>query len=210
MSLKRIGITMRQEAALHTGETRDQLAADWARYFAEALPSAVPVPLFNHPEKVSAWADRLALDGIILSGGGSPADGSRRDQTERALLRWSLDRQRPVLGICRGFQAIQTALGGTLHKVENHVQQMHSIRFSNPALRPRKVNSFHDDGILTLADGLTATAWAEDGSIEAAVGQKGLWLGLMWHPEREVTSDPQDKQTIQALFNLTSQARDLE
>jgi putative glutamine amidotransferase len=158
-----------------------------------------------------ALIDRL--DGICLSGGPDldPAayGASERhgelgptepdlDAFELALARAADERGLPVLGICRGVQALNVARGGTLHQhVAGHRQTepgtatTHTVvveRGSRLAgvvgARPLRVNSFHHQAVDVLGSGLRAVAWAPDGTVEAveAPGARFV-LGVQWHAE---------------------------
>jgi putative glutamine amidotransferase len=129
----------------------------------------------------------------------------RADAVELALVRSADRRNLPILGICRGMQVMNVARGGTLHQhlpdvVGEHLQHRQPAHGSvtthrvetaphsrlrsalgGPAL---EVNSFHHQAVRTLGKDLVATAWAEDGTIEA-IEQPGerLILGVQWHAE---------------------------
>ena len=129
----------------------------------------------------------------------------RVDAVELALVRAADRRGLPILGICRGMQILNVARGGTLHQhlpdvVGNqlaHRQSEHGAitthrvesaphsrlrsALGGPAL---EVNSFHHQAVKALGKNLVATAWAEDGTIEAVEDQNGrLVLGVQWHAE---------------------------
>ena len=158
------------------------------------LAGGVPVVL---PPLENGLATLLArLDGICLSGGPDldpVAYGARAHEqlgpTEPALDRFELQLARaadaagvPLLGVCRGAQALNVARGGTLHQhLEGHRQTelatrpVHAVRI---AARSRlaqvvgahsaDVNSFHHQAVDQLGEGLVATSWAPDGIIEAS------------------------------------------
>jgi putative glutamine amidotransferase len=160
------------------------------------------------------------LDGLVLAGGSDidPASygarphpettGSRpeRDRFELALAHRALDREVPVLGICRGMELLNVALGGTL---EQHVTRLdvhrhtpgafcdHAVRLEPGSLAARavgaertEVKSHHHQGVGELGDGLVASGWSEpDGLIEAVELGDGRWaLGVLWHPEEDERS----------------------
>ena len=129
----------------------------------------------------------------------------RRDAFEFALFAAARDRHLPILAICRGLQLVNVALGGTLwqdlpsefesrlnHDVGDRWDiRSHSIAVDRDtqlhdaiASETLEVNSFHHQAIRDLAPGLTVTAKAEDGIIEAVEHYEDGWLlGVQWHPE---------------------------
>lgn len=124
-----------------------------------------------------------------------------RDQLEYRLIEQALAAGLPVLGICRGMQLLNVALGGSLH------QQLGGFYEEYPAIRsvlPRKrvmivagtrtadllgsgeawVNALHSQAIDRLADGLVVAATEANGIIQAIEGSASGWLiGVQWHPE---------------------------
>ena len=129
-----------------------------------------------------------------------------RDLMEIALFAHARDAGLPVLAICRGLQVVNVALGGSLWQdlpserpgtVEHaapgaRTDRTHAVRVEPgsqlaQALGAERlaVNSFHHQGIKVLAEGLKATARAEDGLIEGieGVGDDHWLLGVQWHPE---------------------------
>ena len=187
---------------------------------AGALPLLIPAldpPLA--PEDVLA-----GVDGLLFSGspsnvaprhyGGPPArkgslQDEHRDATALPLLRAAIEAGKPVLCICRGFQELNVALGGTLHQQVHEVPDRLDHREKGAALdeqygpahavtaaeggllarivprRSFEVNSLHGQGIDKLAPPLFADAAAPDGQIEAVSmpRAKGFLLGVQWHPE---------------------------
>jgi len=120
-----------------------------------------------------------------------------RDEAELALLRAALDRDMPVLGICRGIQVLNVGLGGDLDQhLEGHRHDppgqflQHDVAIE-PETRLGEilgdrttVMSHHHQGLKTLAPGLVETARAEDGLVEAVEApERRFTLGVLWHPE---------------------------
>ena len=170
---------------------------------------AVPVVL---PPCVSDLETLLArLDGICLSGGPDldpNAYGARErheelgpteptlDAFELALARAALERGMPVLGICRGSQALNVACGGTLHQhlpghrqTEPGTQPTHEVEILDGSrlagllgAGTMAVNSFHHQAVDRLGDGLRVSARASDGTIEGVEGP-GFTIGVQWHAE---------------------------
>jgi putative glutamine amidotransferase len=165
------------------------------------------------PDSVDADVLRI-LDGLVIAGGPDvspehygaephPLTDPRpaRDEGELTLLRAAIAADLPVLGVCRGMQVMAVAYGGTLHQhlpdVVGHdrhrpalgVYGTHGVRFA-PGSRIAKimagdgeVNSYHHQGIAEPG-GLTPTAWADDGVIEAVEDPgKRFMVGVQWHPE---------------------------
>jgi putative glutamine amidotransferase len=140
-----------------------------------------------------------------------------RDAVEIALLKHALAHNLPVLAVCRGIQILNVALGGTLYQdvtAQVPAALKHDF-FPTPARPSRKylahditvrrdsrlgeilgdavvpVNSMHHQAIKDLAPGLTATAYAPDGIIEAVEGGGGPYLvAVQWHPEELTDTQP--------------------
>jgi putative glutamine amidotransferase len=154
-----------------------------------------------------------ALDGLIFSGGndlapesyGAEADPTTtgtnpaRDSGELALLTAALERDLPVLAICRGAEVLNVARGGGLvqhlpdvvghegHRAVVGEFSEHTVRV-DPASRiesaPGAVKSHHHQGLGRLGDGLREIAWADDGVVEAVEDpEKPFLVGVLWHPE---------------------------
>ncbi len=159
------------------------------------------------------------IDALLLSGGGDLQPflfgeephwkleefDPERDDFEIGMLRLMIDLGKPVLGICRGIQVINVALGGTLYQ-DLAAQQPQSLQHRQGAARrypthsvavrqssklaaivgmdKLQVNSLHHQSIKEPAPGLQVTAWAEDGVIEGVEAPGQHWLlGVQWHPE---------------------------
>ncbi len=156
------------------------------------------------------------IDGLLLTGGGdidprlyggNPDNGQLvdrvRDDFEIALIRGALEREMPILGICRGIQILNVAQGGTLKTLRNDAERSkrHGIGLSSMSahdvtispdsqlarlLQPgdRAVNSFHGQAVDKVADGLTVVATAEDGAIGAIeCPGRAFVVTTQWHPE---------------------------
>ena len=211
----RIGITQRVEAAPGSRETRDCLDQRWTPLL-ESF-GLLLVPLANNATEPHSYIEGLALDGIIFSGGNdlSDAPGARsaapeRDRFERAALGWALEGHKPVLGVCRGMQAINVFLGGQLGPVTGHAGTRHLIHAVADAglgwPESFEVNSYHDFGIAPnqLAADLTVLASSPDGSIEACRHRSAACIGIMWHPEREAPTNALDLDLLRSLFGRVS------
>ena len=129
-----------------------------------------------------------------------------KDTLELKLFRYAVERQLPVLGICRGSQIMNIACGGTLYgdvqrekrSHRPHINYHNYDTYRHPVTlepgtplhqwyrrRQMKVNSYHHQGIRRLASRFTPMAWADDGLIEAFHDpQAAFTVGLQFHPER--------------------------
>ena len=186
---------------------------------AGATPILLPSVGLEHVEVVIA-----ALDGLVISGGGdidparygainteSAEIDSRRDAWELALVRAARLTGTPLLGVCRGCQVLNVALGGTLNqhvwgsgphpdlwnedrtKLANgeHGVELSGVLADIYGTDRRAVNSLHHQSIDRLGDGLDIVATAPDGHVEGVVASDG-WpaLAVQWHPERLATDAP--------------------
>jgi N5-(cytidine 5'-diphosphoramidyl)-L-glutamine hydrolase len=184
-------------------ERRDALDQRWAQFLAAAGMAGVALP--NAPELAAQLADRSGIAGIVLTGGDDLAEyggqAPERDATERTLLQWSQQRKKPLLGICRGMQAIQHVHGVRLHQGEGHVAQTHYILIDG---RNRSVNSYHNLVARDSVADLPVWALAPDGAIEAIRHRNLRLAGIMWHPERNTPFDPLDIEFFRSFFGATS------
>ncbi len=210
------------------GERRDALDQAWAILLSSINAVCVPVP--NSVNNVLAFLEAVAPNAVVLSGGGNLSSEMRRrdggfalvprnlrdtaperDATERILLTEAENHGWPVLGVCRGMQALVAYHGGTIAALKGHSGTRHliddSVAGSTRGLRAeREVNSFHDFGV--MPDGLPgimyATDHAPDGSIEA-VGHRTLpHFGVMWHPERERPQSAADLDRVNRILRFGS------
>jgi putative glutamine amidotransferase len=200
-------------------------------YHAAAMAGAAPVliPLLDEVETLRAIYERM--DGILIPGGVDVDPGvfgetpherlgridPARDRVEIQLVKWAVEDGKPVLGLCRGLQVINVALGGTLYQdldaeypnaikhdyfptygfSRNHLAHEVAVQAGSRmrhALTGASVpvNSMHHQGIKVLASALVASATAPDGLIEAVESPNAdrFIVGVQWHPEVFELSEP--------------------
>ena len=150
-----------------------------------------------------------------------------RDAMEQELLRRALEQDKPVLGICRGLQFLNAALGGTLYQdlpTEHPSEIRHSMKppYDRTAhtvhiwpLTPLAallektelgVNSCHHQAIKSLAPGLVEMARSEDDLIEAVYipGKTFVWA-VQWHPEMSLYTDEDSREIFEVFVRATNQ-----
>ena len=194
---------------------------------AEALPMIIPVMA----EHIDIDEILSQVDGLFLTGSvsniephhydGEPSEPGtlhdpHRDAATLPLTRRALDAGIPLMAVCRGFQELTVALGGTLHQKVHEVPGFHAHK-ENPEDPLEKqygpshdvdlveggilcrlagkanimVNSLHSQGVARLPDGVTVEAIADDGLVEgfSVDSVPGFALAVQWHPEWQVTKD---------------------
>jgi putative glutamine amidotransferase len=177
------------------------------------------IPLLEDEDRLRAIYERL--DGIVFPGGADVAPGEYgeepvgnlnvvevpRDRTELTLARWASEGDLPILGICRGQQLLNVALGGSLYQ-DLRAQGATSVEHSDADGRARtdlvhrvrldpesrlaqlldetvvEVNSLHHQAVKRLAGPLRISGRADDGVIEAVEsGTHRFLIAVQWHPE---------------------------
>ena len=215
----------------------DMPAATIHDRFGELVERAGGVPIYaDHHAAPAALAGHV--DAVVINGGGDVAPeryGARRhprtygvqeqrDRFEIELVRAAADRDVPVLGVCRGIQLINVALGGTLvqhvpdvggadHMRDDALDQcIHDVLLAPgsqlSALYGRdrlSVNSLHHQAVDRPGPGLRVAATALDGTVEGIESDDGRILGVQWHPE--LLADPTAWEHL-PLFRWLLAARD--
>ncbi|MDJ0821259.1 MAG: gamma-glutamyl-gamma-aminobutyrate hydrolase family protein [Paracoccaceae bacterium] len=203
---------------------------------AGCLPLLVPAD----PRFVSVTELMETCDGFLLTGGrpnvhpeeyGEPeteAHGAfdrARDAITLPLVRACVDRGQPFLGVCRGFQEVNVAMGGTLHPeirdlpgrmnhrmppdgtLEEKFALRHTVKFSaggvfHDLMGAQEVmtNTLHGQGIKTAGQRIVIDGHAPDGTPEAIYvkGAAGFTLSVQWHPEWDAANDPVSRPLFQA------------
>lgn len=188
MTAARVVLSMRITQAAGYDEARDSISHDWITCLQGW--GLEPIPFPNGLGNPLGVLDRFSPDLIILTGGDDPGMDTPRDATERILLDYTAEKNKPLLGVCRGLQAINLHFGGGLDGVAGHVAAQHHVTtsgsFADIYGARATVNSFHDTGVPphALADDLVAAAVDDAGNVEALHHVSLPLAAVMWHPER--------------------------
>ena len=217
-------------------------AGGWARVFSTFVPS--------DPDDVPVGMDLTAgvdpddlspLDGavgLVLPGGGdidpalygqephpqTHAVSRHRDAFEANLLEAALERDLPVLAICRGMQLLNVVLGGTLeqhladragrldhYRDRPRAEHAHGVNIEPGSLLEEifgatriQVNSHHHQGLERVASTLEQVAWSEDGVLEGVVARNQTWtVGVQWHPEVMAPVEARQARIFEAFVAAT-------
>jgi len=175
-------------------------------------------------------------EGVLLPGGGDLAPSwagqsdhatqydvdETQDAFDLALARVALEDRIPVLAICRGTQVVNVARGGDLVQDmsetvgADHRHRVHAIDVPDETLLAEVVgpesltiSCYHHQGLGRLGTDLRATAWADDGTIEAVAldAHEGWFLGVQWHPEDSAATDPRQAAVFAGFVEAVSRRR---
>ncbi|MEG2144081.1 MAG: gamma-glutamyl-gamma-aminobutyrate hydrolase family protein, partial [Oscillospiraceae bacterium] len=145
------------------------------------------------------------------------------DKFELALIDEAIKQKKPILGICRGMQLLNVALGGgiigdiptCIKNPISHVQDdsipaepTHSVAFNAGTIlggifgSAALVNSFHHQAVKDLGPQLTAAATAPDGILEAAESTALKILAVQWHPEKLYLTNPKQNEIFKSFLKL--------
>jgi putative glutamine amidotransferase len=241
VSAPRIGVS----GVLRTWDGADRTGVNSA--YVRSVLTAGGVPVILSPLIGPSFASRSldGLDGLVLTGGEDmhPAwygaepsphlnpPSRERDLFELAIFAAARQGGLPILGICRGIQLVNVAMGGTLYQDlpserpgpvahdpgGDRQARTHAVRLVEGSRMAHalgaanlSVNSFHHQAVERLAEGLVATGWSEDGLIEAVETPPDVtWLlAVQWHPE-EMSADARspDRGLFRALVEAAGARR---
>ncbi|MFJ3799262.1 gamma-glutamyl-gamma-aminobutyrate hydrolase family protein [Streptomyces sp. NPDC090088] len=204
-----------------------------ARALIEAVWRAGGEPASIHPADTDV-AGRLArFDGVLLPGGGDLAPyrygagdthesvydvDDLQDAFDLEVARHALESGLPLLAICRGLQAVNVALGGTLEqdmggpdRTHRHLRHPVTVRAGSRVARvlgeeKADASCYHHQRVDRLGDGLTVTATAADGTVEGLElpGARGWFTAVQWHPEDTAHEDPVQQRLFDALVRAAA------
>ena len=222
--MKRIGISQRVVFDKASGERRDTLDQRWYDFSDILNIRLFPIP--NNISGVLEYIDFLKLDGFLFSGGNNIGSSNKiimdnktlirddvsleRENTEIEILTWALAKNKPVIGVCRGMQFINSYLNGEQVLIDKtkHVNNKHVVNFIDSEFlkiygKSHEVNSYHNYGIKKniLSKDLIPTSIFED-EIESFKHIFKPLYGIMWHPERNIEFDEFDLKLFKNILNI--------
>jgi len=197
--MKIVLVSQRIDYLSDRNETRDSIDQSLISFLNKAGFKAFPLPNVNDNQEkfIEEILFKLNPVGIVLSGGNNIGDYSNRDNLEYELIKKSLYKKIPLIGICRGMQIINKFFGGDLKLIKNHVNTRHFVKNADFKLN---VNSFHNYAINNKSNQLISFLVADDGSIESFKHVNNFIIGIMWHPEREKNFKKFDIDLFKSFF----------
>ena len=208
--MKRIAITQRVDVTHPHMERRDALDQKWCVFLQTIKLFPIFVP--NNVNHVKNLIKDNSIDGILLTGGNSLAkyggDAPERDEIEKMLITFSLSKNIPLLGVCRGMQVIQDYFNNNLSKTYGHVGTRHTLivnngfRLSDIVNRYQDVNSYHEYGAHDVEGDLCKVACSMDKVVMAIEHKNKNIFGVMWHGERELIFNKNDQDMFKQIFTI--------
>ena len=200
----------------------------------EAGATPVILPMIEDEDELFRLIEMC--DGILLTGGHDvtpeiygeePLKGTvsciKRDNMEKIVLSYAMQKDKPILGICRGIQLVNALLGGTLYQdlptqrptsVEHHQKPPYDVPVHEVAIRKDtplfdclgtdhiKVNSYHHQAVKDVAPDLKVMAESEDGLVEALyMPSSRFFWAVQWHPEFSFRTDKNSKKIFKAFVD---------
>ena len=183
--MRKIAITQRSELFESVGETRDTLDTQLVQLVTQCDLCPVPIPNVLSTEKMlEIWLECVKPDAILFSGGQDFGLFPDRDRLEHSLMNFVMAKKIPTLALCRGMQLLIKQAGGSLKKVDGHVDQEHDLK----GMHNHRVSSFHNFAPDFIPSEYHVITRAYDECVEA-IRHKSLPIeGWMWHPERTTSS----------------------
>lgn len=213
-------ISVRQEKNKH-GDAIDVLEQGYVHYFGSQGLTLLVIP---NESNVDSYFEQLPIERVILSGGndvdpqmygeirkeGMPI-ATERDKTEKRMIELAMQKNIPILGICRGMEFLNVYFGGKLITIKSvfgegaHLpgkdHPLHILKNLEILGKEVTVNSFHNQGLTQkeLSPQLLPFAVSEEGLVEGFYHNSLPIVGIIWHPERR-SPDTEFNEKLVRLF----------
>ena len=213
-----VGITVQNIKHPSYSELGHYLNIRWQAFANEIGFTLIPLTSIALTEKIIS---EKYIKAVILSGGGNLSKefssknlnkiplnniNLQREEIERILIKFSLNTNTPLIGICRGMQALGMYFGGVLSQIDKHVNTRHALDYDCPVINSkinRDVNSYHDFCIKSTDVPMCFQVNAKYlSSVEQMIHKKNKMLGIMWHPEREAKFSKLDIKLFRKFLNI--------
>ena len=231
------GSIMVMENGRFPGYRRSYVNEDYVRAVRAAGGVPLILPMLDDPSILNHYVE--TIDGLILSGGHDVAPlcyGEQplqklgqilpeRDTYDKMLIDRALEKKMPILGICRGMQIMNVALGGSLYQDLTYIPncELRHDQYSDPSMATHEIeidtesklydivkekriqtNSFHHLAVKKLAPDFEVVARADDGVVEAVEHKDYPFvLGLQWHPEMMALTNDHMMKIFKAFVGVT-------
>jgi len=213
-----VGITVQNIKHPSYSELGHYLNVRWQAFANEIGFTLIPMTSIALTQKM---VSEKYIKAVILSGGGNLSKefssenlkkqplnsiNLQREEIERILIKFSFKTNTPLIGVCRGMQALGMFFGGKLSQVDKHVNTRHSLDYYCPVLNSkinRDVNSFHDFGLESVDVPKCFQVNAKYlNSVEQMIHENKKMLGIMWHPEREAKFSKLDIKLFRKFLSI--------
>ncbi len=214
----KVAITVQSIQHPNYSEQGHYLNVKWQQFAEKVGIILVPV---SSIALLNTLISKNYIEGVILSGGGNLSKNFPnknltmklnekvdldREEIESKLIDFSINSNIPLIGVCRGMQALSLYHGSKLLGVEGHVNSRHILEYYCPILKrkiKRNINSYHD---YAIKDEFVPEAFlpnaSHDGSVEQMMHENLKILGIMWHPEREDEFSLLDIELFKKFFGI--------
>lgn len=182
--MKKVFISQRLDSVGKFDEKRNNLDTRFLKLFdkLDIIPILIPNDIYLTKKIIKD----IKPKGIILTSGGDALKKDVRYYSELLLINFAYKKNIPLIGICRGAQAINLYFSGKIKKISNHVRKKHKLNINLGNKQKVTTNCYHDYGIKkeSLGKNLKVLGKTNDGSIELFKHKSKKIIGMMWHPER--------------------------
>ena len=213
-----VGITVQNIKHPSYSELGHYLNVKWQEFANEIGFTLIPMTSIALTEKM---VSEKYIKAVILSGGGNLSKAFsnknlnkhsltdinlQREEIEKILINFSLKTTTPLIGVCRGMQALGMFFGSKLSNVDKHVNTRHFLDYYCPVINSkinRDVNSYHDFSIDSADVPNCFQINAKHlNSVEQIIHDNKKMLGIMWHPEREDKFSKLDIKLFRNFLNI--------